>query len=474
MAHELLGTDGFRGVFEDTDRPGGMNPSTVAELTCALTSMQLEAGETGPFVVGMDTRYFNPRLEQAAVSGAKSAGIKEREILRLGIAPTPAILRTAQQHGAIAAVALTASHNPAKYAGWKGTTGSDKPSPEQAREIEDRYWSRVKSGLVVPLMHDYRRSAEHLEAYIKDVVESIEEIFGERPLANKLFAVDTAYGAANIATPAVLEALGAKVERFANDTSHPINEGAGATNLDGVRQFLRERPELVENKQFVGALVNDGDADRFLGVGARIRNNREMEFATLDGNRVLELLAENEVGVVGTDYTNDASIKRITESGTEFEFCRNGDTNLTLALRAHGAPWHIGSEFTGHHVALDWLSSGDGVRTAAFVAALAAKRNATLMELCDDLPLFPEKMRTLEIASTIGKTILELPAINELLALTDEDKIQGFRNHCRQSGTELDTFRIWGVGQDETYVDRRTAQIEAAILLTAAGLEKAA
>ena len=473
MAHELLGTDGFRGVFEDTDRPGGMNPSTVAELTCALTSMQLEAGETGSFVVGMDTRYFNPRLEQAAVSGAKSAGIKERDILRLGIAPTPAILRTAQQHGAIAAVALTASHNPAKYGGWKGTIGSDKPSPEQAREIEDRYWSRVKSGLVVPLMHDYRRSAEHLEAYIKDVVVSIEEIFGERPLTNKLFVVDTAYGAANIATPAVLEALGAKVERFANDTSHPINEGAGATNLDGVRQFLREHPELVQDERFVGALVNDGDADRFLGVGAHIGNSDEMEFSTLDGNRVLELLAENEVGVVGTDYTNDASVLRIQKSGTEFEFCRNGDTNVTLALRAHGDPWRIGGEFTGHHVDLGWLSSGDGVRTAAFVAALAAKRNATLMELCDDLPLFPEKMRTIELAPAVGKLILSHPDIAPLLKPTLEDEAQGFRNHCRPSGTEP-KFRIWGVGQDEAYVDRRTAQIEAAILLTAAGLEKAA
>ena len=470
---ELLGTDGFRGIFEDSDKPGAMNPSTIAGLTHALVSTQLEANTSGPVVIGGDTRVFNSQLEQAAVAGAVAAGVKERDILRLGVAPTPAILRTAQQHGAIAAVALTASHNPAEYGGWKGTIGADKPTTAQARHIEARYWEQVQNGLMLPLAYGTRRSPDHLRRYLDDVVTNIETIFGEKPLMDKLFVADTAYGAANYATPALLERLGATVERFANDISHPINEGAGATNLAGVQQFLRERPELVRDSRFVGALINDGDADRLLGVGAYIGDTGAMEFRTLDGNRVLELLAHTEVGVVGTDYTNDASITRIRQNGTAFEFCRNGDTNVTRALLAHqleGEDWHLGSEFSGHHVDLRWLSSGDGVRTAAWVAAYAAKNDTTIATLCESMPLFPEKMRSLELAPAIGKVIIHDSAVAAVFSATPEDSTQQYRGIYRQSGTEP-KFRIWGVAQDELYVEKRTAQIEKTLSLASLKLK---
>ena len=470
---ELLGTDGFRAIFEESDKPGAMNPSTIAGLTHALVSTQLEANSSGLVVIGGDTRVFNGQLEQAAVAGAVAAGVKERDVLRLGVAPTPAILRTARQQGAIAAVALTASHNPAEYGGWKGTIGADKPTPTQARQIEDRYWEQLKDGLMLPLTYSTRRSPDHLRRYLNDVAEDIETTFGQKPLLDRLFVVDTAYGAANYATPAVLERLGATVERFANDISHPINKGAGATNLAGVQQFLPERPELVKDSRFIGALINDGDADRLLGVGAHLDHTGEMVFSTLDGNRVLELLAHNELGVVGTDYTNDASVARIRQNGTAFEFCRNGDTNVTRALVSHqleGEDWHLGSEFSGHHVDLHWLSSGDGVRMAAWIAAHAARHNTTIAALCESLPLFPEKMRTLELSPAIGKRIIHDPAVAAVFDATPEDSTQQYRGIYRQSGTEP-KFRIWGVAQDELYAERRTAQIEKTLALASQKLK---
>ncbi len=462
----LLGTDGFRGEFSKSDEAGKMNAATVAGLTHALVSIQLDQGNEGPVVIGGDTRAFNGQLEQAAVAATIAAGVQESNILRLGVAPTPAILRTAQQRGAVAAVALTASHNPAEYGGWKGTLHADKPDSEQVRQIEKRYWEQVKSGLVLPLTYDSRRSPDHLRRYIDDVVNDIETTFGEKPLANRLVVVDTAYGAANHATPAVLERLGATIERFANDTSHPINQGAGATNLLGVQQYLRERPELVRDKRFVGAVVNDGDADRFLGVGASIDSDGTMEFSTLDGNRVLELVSTNEIGVVGTDYTNDASVLRIKEHGTGFEFCRNGDTNVTGALVAHqerGEDWHRGSEFSGHHVELRWLSSGDGVRIAAWTAAYAATRGTSIMELCRELPLFPEKMRTVKLDPAVGRLVINDSRVARTIDTTPEDSSHNYRGVYRQSGTEP-IFRIWGVGSKESYVEARTERIAQAIL----------
>ena len=220
------------------------------------------------------------------------------------------------------------------------------------------------------------------------------------------------------------------------------------------------------DSRFVGALINDGDADRFLGVGAYVGSSGVMEFNMLDGNRVLELLARGETGVVGTDYTNDASVRRIRQNGTEFEFCRNGDTNVTRALVSHqekGENWRVGSEFSGHHVDLRWLSSGDGVRMAAWVAAYAAKNSTTIAALCESMPLFPEKMRSLTLPPSIGKSVMTDPDVLTVIKTCPEDDEHAYRGMYRQSGTEP-KFRIWGVGSEIAYVEARTQHIAKTIL----------
>lgn len=434
---KLGGTDGFRGEFNLGTKPGEMNPATVALYSYAHVSLLRELGHDGPVVIGMDTRRFNTEhLLPAAIQGAKQAG---SEVISLGVAPTPAILRTAQKQNFGGAIALTASHNKATDGGWKGTIGPEKPFGKQVTAIDERYWHLVDQKFYMPKLEIEvpQNQPLHLETYIADVVNSVRTKFdAEFPLQGKLVVVDAANGAAGHVTGKVLRQLGAEVYDIFNGTGD-INEGCGATDLSGIQNFLNLNPEIVSDRRFVGAIANDGDADRMIAVGAELVNGQVHTY-TLDGNIALELFGIGEPGVVGTVYTNDASIDRLRQRGTAFEFCDNGDVNVTNTLREHaadGPPWHIGAEFSGHIVDLEWLPSGDGILSASRLAALAATTSVTLAEIAKNHPLKPQILHNFKLPR--GVILDKNDERLQALGLTSsEDNANAARSVARPSGTE--------------------------------------
>jgi phosphoglucosamine mutase len=453
-----------------------MNPETVAGLTHALVSMQMEAGAGNVAVVGYDTRPSGPELERAAVAGAVAAGAT---VLRLGVAPTPAILKTAQTEGAGAAVSLSASHNEWPDNGWKGTLGEDKPFGPEVRTISDRYWHQVDGGLIIPLdkADAVPERPELRKAYLDSVITDMEAQFGERPLDGKVVVVDGANGAAKDVTPELLGRLGATVHTYACDGKQPINEGSGATDLTGVQQYLRDHPEIARSPNFIGVVGQDGDADRMIAQGVTVQADGQLAFQELEGNRVMELQAMGQPGIVGTHYTNDAMVSRLRSKGTGFEFCDAGDVNVTNALRAtkntKPEPWTRGGEMSGHHVDLNWLSSGDGVRIAAWTAAYAATNGTTFAELCDKAPIWPERMVKVRLEPHLSEHILGDAAVTAAIADAETAlRAVGGRPLVRTSGTEKGVVRVWGVGEDGTHTAAAVDGIAHAIKTRAAQLRE--
>jgi phosphoglucosamine mutase len=439
-----------------------MNPETVAGLTYGLVRMRIEAGESPVTVIGRDTRPSGEWLEPAAVAGALAAGA---EVLRLGIAPTPTTLKVAEMVGAGAAVCLTASHNEWIDNGWKGTRGPDKPFGKQVRDISDRYWWEMDNGLAVPFgsKKTVDERPELVAMYQQELVGHLEAEFGEKPLAGKIVVVDGANGAAWHTTPDILRNLGATVEEFSCNPWRYINDGCGATELQGVKDFMAARPGLISNPSFIGAVANDGDADRCIAVGADLRNDTP-EFIELEGNRIMALQAEGEPGTVGTDYTNDGMIERLPGN---FVFCENGDVNVTLKLREmrrSGALWSRGGEFSGHNVDLRWLSSGDGVRMAAWLACYAATKETTFDEIARTIPLWPQTMiKIKDLPGDTAVSIVSDPEISQLIQDAPGNLQQSGRVLVRPSGTEKGVVRAWGVGRDKELLRGVVSNIAAKI-----------
>jgi len=276
--------------------------------------------------------------------------------------------------------------------------------------------------------------------------------------------VDTARGAANKVTPRILEQLGAHVVPFACDTDGLINHNCGATHLGGVRRFLAERPELIANPAFIGAVANDGDADRFMGVGA-VMGSTSPRFVTLDGNIALELkateFAMQEMGVVSTEYVNPATVRRIRAMGLQFISCANGDVNVTKTLREQG--WLVGAEPSGHLVDLRLgIPSGDGVYNAVSTAVFAAINGTSFWDICRERRLDPDYLENIPLPQGVAydRSLLE-----SVFVRTKKDEANASVLVDRKSGTE-NLVRIRVSGKDARTTYRRTNGIVRAVRRT--------
>ena len=344
--------------------------------------------------------------------------------------------------------------------------GSAKPVKTEVRGTSDDYWRQVGSGLVIPLdLADQDREAriDGRKEYIRDIVADVIRAFpnesGTLPLEGKFFVVDGANGAAMNITPEVFKQLGARVEAFCCDGSGPINENCGAAKLGGLKEFLAGRPDITSDPNFIGAIANDGDADRFMGIG--LVHGKPVE---ITGNHVMEAMAKypKQPGIVGTIYTNSGTTKRLQVAGIDFEYCDNGDTYVTNALLAKQAAnqqWTRGGEFTGHLIDTEWLTSGDGVHAAAWFAAWAVQQGATFGDICKDMPMWPEEMLSVELDSPVKGELMDYKLVR---AATDETEAEGLRPITRASGTEP-VVRVWVEGREEEKVQRAANRIAAAV-----------
>jgi phosphoglucosamine mutase len=450
-------TDGIRGVATDEPGIGKINPETFSGLTSALLAHPDTQGE-GPFVVGQDTRPSSESLKEGVVEGALLASAEQ--IYDLGVTPTPAIQKIAEKLEARATVAVTASHNPYTDNGWKGMIGIAKPNDRQIKQISDMYFDRLREARQGPNVGliDTISAPELKEWYRDTVVQAVSTKYGEGVLDGKLFVYDGARGAARELMPQILRSLGARVITYACDEKGQINDDSGAANLGGVQAFLSKHRRMTGSKHFVGALANDGDGDRVMGVAVRTPGNVTKE-DVLNGNHFLWSMAQGERGIVGTLYTNGGLRFALQEAGIEFIECGNGDRYVTEALRQHRLS--RGGEFTGHLIDLDWLSSGDGLYSGAMYAADTVSRGMTFAERLDEVKLFPELMQGFVVSSVAkAKSYLD-SEIYKLHRYVIEHELResGGRTVIRASGTEP-LVRVWGEASDAELLVRTVGELK--------------
>lgn len=135
-----FGTAGMRGVLgAGMNR---MNIYNVRRLTAGLADYLngLEHKGGRPVVIGYDSRLMSPEFAREAALVFAGRGIKA--LLFDALRPVPVISYAVRHLNAIAGVAITASHNPAQYNGYKvyGEDGA-QVSPEAAAGISQRVYS---------------------------------------------------------------------------------------------------------------------------------------------------------------------------------------------------------------------------------------------------------------------------------------------------------------------------------------------
>jgi phosphoglucosamine mutase len=456
------GTDGYRGKYGDK-----ITESVVFGLTLALIEVHEGFAGTGEstkkVVIGHDNRPSSESLVAQATTAVKSRGY---EVSFLGVVPTPAVQFSALKEDYPLAVMITASHNPHYDNGWKGFVYGKKLTPEQVQQVSDKYWQlydagKIKEQLVEsPVVNSKHLIDEYIDALINQAVAE----FGYKPLAGKSLFLDAANGACSSILPEVFARLGAETKSYFCDLNGVINEGCGATDLEGLKRAMCDNQELVSSDGFLGGVTIDGDGDRFMGIGVK-EHDGELKFEEIDGNRVIVFRAkrlieqdERTKAVVGTIYTNPGAVSLIKSMGCDFYYCGNGDTSVTNELIARNLRY--GSEYSGHHIDITWLPSGDGIMAAVWVACYLASSNSTFYEALSQISLWPEYRQSIACSDPTKEGLKE--SLAEIADKYRGDLGDGAALLVMPSGTEP-KIRIFASSVDQTRIDQVVAKVKAEI-----------
>jgi len=175
----------------------------------------------------------------------------------------------------------------------------------------------------------------------------------------------------------------------------------------------------------------DGDADRLQLVDAqgRLFNGDELLYLM-----VSERLSRGEVvpGVVGTLMTNLAIEVALKARGVDFVRAKVGDRYVLEELEKKG--WLLGGESSGHLLALDKHSTGDGLVSALQVLQACVRSGKTMTELLAGVQLFPQTLINVRLKPGQDWTS-SLPLQSETQAVRAELGETG-RILIRPSGTE--------------------------------------
>ena len=441
MSRQYFGTDGIRGTVGITP----ITPDFVLRLAHAVGQV-LRRTEARPTVlIGKDTRISGYMLESALESGFNSAGV---DVVLLGPLPTPGVAYLTRAQRASLGVVISASHNPFADNGIKFFSAQGSKLPDSwEQEVEaaldqDPVW--VESAQL--------GRARRLDDAAGRYIEFCKSTFAnDLSLRGMRIVVDAAHGAAYHIAPKVFHELGAEVIAIgcAPDGLN-INKDVGATHPAALVQAVKE------HKAHIGIAL-DGDADRLQLVDAQGR--------LYNGDELLYLLADDRMGrgeavpgVVGTLMTNMAVQVALKKRGVALIRAKVGDRYVLEELEKN--KWLLGGEGSGHLLALDKHTTGDGLVSALQVLQACARSGRSLAQLLEGVTLFPQTLINVRLQP--GQDWKSNTRMQEETAAVEAELGDTGRVLIRASGTEP-LVRVMVEAQDAQVAQKSAERIAATL-----------
>ncbi len=361
----------------------GLHPAAIPRRSPLVGSVQSFGGRSRPVVlIGKDTRVSGYLLESALQSGLAAAGV---DVMLSGPIPTPAVAYLTRALRLSAGVVISASHNPFDDNGIKFFSAEGDKLPD---EIETKIEAELDAPLGCVPSADLGR-ARRIDDAAGRYIEFCKSTFpAELDLRGLRLVVDCAHGAAYHTAPSVFHELGAEVIPIgASPNGLNINDGFGATHPQTVAQAV-----IAYGADY--GLALDGDADRLVvsDRSGRMYNGDELLYAI-----VVDRLRKGPVaGAVGTLMSNLGLEQALARRGVGFQRAKVGDRYVLEMLRARG--WLFGGESSGHLLALDCHSTGDGTISALQVLAAIRSSGLELADLIGDMELMPQCLLNVRVS----------------------------------------------------------------------------
>jgi phosphoglucosamine mutase len=380
MSRTYFGTDGIRGTV-------GQSPITadfMLRLGHAVGRVLKRSAAKKPVVlIGKDTRISGYMIESALEAGFASAGV---DVLMTGPLPTPGVAYLTRALRLDLGVVISASHNPYNDNGVKFFSA-------RGEKLPDEWEAAVEAALEEPpqwadsaSLGKVRRIDDARGRYIEFCKSTVG---GELTLKGLRLVVDGANGAAYHVAPDVFHELGAEITCIGcSPDGLNINAGVGATAPAALVQKVKE----------TGAdygIALDGDADRLQMVDreGRLFNGDELLYVMV-ADRLVQ--GQRVEGAVGTLMTNMAVEVALRQRDVQLVRAKVGDRYVLEELVSRG--WLLGGEGSGHLLALDKHTTGDGIISALQVLQAVSRSGRSLAQQLEPVSLFPQTLINVRLA----------------------------------------------------------------------------
>jgi phosphoglucosamine mutase len=415
MSRKYFGTDGIRGHVGQSP----ITPDFFLKLAHCVGRV-LKRSESRPTVlIGKDTRISGYMLESALESGFNSAGV---DVILLGPLPTPGVAHLTQAQRASLGVVISASHNPFDDNGIKFFSSRGSKLGDEWELSVERLLAEEPVWVDSADLGKTKRLNDAAGRYIEFCKSTFD---GDLTLKGLRIVVDAAHGAAYQIAQAVFLELGAQVHTLGcSPNGMNINQDVGATHPQALIAMVKE-------KEADFGIALDGDADRlqFVDRHGRLFNGDELLYL-MASERVAQ--GEQLGGVVGTLMTNQAVENAIVQLGLKFIRAKVGDRYVLEALEQNH--WVLGGEGSGHLLALDKHSTGDGLISALQVLQTCLRSKKDPSELLKEVVLFPQVL--LNVPNKGPDAWQASEALKALIDMEEKQLGREGRILIRPSGTE--------------------------------------
>lgn len=341
-----------------------LNAHVVQLLGHAIGSEARERG-LSEIVVGRDGRLSGPELSDALSRGIRASGV---DVIDIGLAPTPLVYFAGFHLNTGSGVAVTGSHNPPDYNGFKIVLGGETLSGDAitalyTRIVETRF-SQGSGGL---------QRIDVTPAYVERVASDVQV---QRRLK---VVIDAGNGVAGALAPQVLEEIGCDVVRLFCEVDgtfpHHHPDPSDPNNLKDLIALVRSSHADV-------GLAFDGDGDR-LGV---VTQSGEIIFP----DRLLMLFAadvlERNPGstiIYDVKCTGKLGPEIIRHGGLPLMW-KTGHSLIKAKMLETGA--QLAGEMSGHFFFKErWFGFDDAIYAAARLLEILANDDRTAQQVFDTL-----------------------------------------------------------------------------------------
>ena len=334
-----FGTAGLRGVM--TAGTNAMNVYTVGRATQGIANLinNIKMSERG-VAIAYDCRNNSERFARVSAEVLAANGVKAYifESLR----PTPVLSFALRELNCIAGINITASHNPAKYNGYKAywEDGAQLAS-EEANTVAEYmkntdifddvkridFDSAVKSGKIVIIgreidekyLENVQKQAIYPELFAK-VSESLKIVYS--PL----------HGTGRVLVPEILKKCGLTNLYTVDSQMEPNGNFPGTPNPNPeFPEVFGEGIKLAEEVKSDLIIATDPDADR-VGIMARTSQG---DFKCLTGNQVGSLLLDYIITAYkekGISLEHPYAVKTIVSTELATKICKENGVTLHNVL----------------------------------------------------------------------------------------------------------------------------------------------